>query len=80
MKSVIKGNVEEKQEELVFPVLIESTPVTGLVVLFTSADAGMVVADKSTYRYNIGHYFDYWIEATNKEEWKKFTGTVELSN
>ena len=81
MKSVIKSG-EEQQEELVYPVLMEYiNPVKGqLVVLFISEKTGACVVDTNTDNYIGVGLESVWERATNPRYWKKFTGTIELSN
>ena len=81
MKSVIKGVSEEKQGELVFPVLMESVTAKNgtLVVLFTGEENGMCIVSTNAQR-KLGEWDDDWAYASDTSEWKKFTGTVELSN
>ena len=84
MKSVIKGVSEDKQEELVFPVLMEYVGHGDgmFVLLFTGNTTGVVVYSKNPNRY-VGELYNEWEEIYGKYSdsyWKKFTGTVELSN
>lgn len=81
MKSVIKNNVEDKQEELVFPVLMELLhPKAGkLIVLFTNTTEGTCMVDSNGH-WNLGEWCNDYLRATDETVWKKFTGTIELSN
>ena len=77
MKVEIK-NKKEEAKEINFPVLMEGTE-SGCVVLFNGGCEGIVISE-GTNNKPVGYYSENWIECSNTDYWKPFTGTIELSN
>lgn len=79
MKVTIKDQ-ETQEQELTFPVLM-CMPVKDrtLITLFTSLCGGVCLFDSHNCCL-VGTYTEDWVEATNKDFWKKYEGTIELSN
>lgn len=75
MKSQIIKN-EQESAEIAYPILMQDTTF-GAVVLFNSENEGIVVHGVGNYK--MGDQCSHWT-ATNKEYWKKFQGTIEISN
>lgn len=75
MKSKIIKEIQ-KSEQITYPVLMQDTTF-GAVVLFSSENKGVVVHGMGNYK--MGYHYSHWT-ATNKEYWKKFQGTIEISN
>lgn len=80
MKSIIKSDVGDKQEEIVFPVLMECKVFKEkLIVMFTNAtDCVVVYSQHKTHK--AGDINKGWIGIVDTDTWKKFTGVIELSN
>jgi hypothetical protein len=51
----------------------------GYVVLFTSKNAGTVVADPNQQK-ELGQCSHSWVDSDSNGTWEDFDGTVELSN
>jgi len=89
MKITVNRKNKNKQKELKFPCLMESTffcdphnggiVVGGTVVLFTSECVGMVVECPSKI-YAVGHHYKGWVSANESDSWKPFIGKVTLEN
>ena len=65
------------KQSTIFPILLETKD--NMIVYFLANKVGWVIAYPGLYdgfRYEIGHYGDNWDMA----KFKKFTGTLELSN
>jgi hypothetical protein len=75
MKSKIKRRKSEKKE-LPFPKLMESNQNEGLVVLFTSQNVGVAVAQGDQGFHVIGHTSNSW----NMFSFGDYDGKVILKN
>lgn len=82
MKSIITNKATEQEAPLEYPVLMEATydPAKVFIVLFTSENVGTVVAVNSNSPHCLGNTCKIWTSATSKSDWKKFEGSITLSN
>jgi len=68
----------DKQKELHYPVLMQDVAEGILVVLFTTPRDGTVMIGDESWAF--GESGRSWTPATDSAEWKKFEGTISLSN
>lgn len=76
----MKVNVKQEEEkvEYGFPIIMEAER-TGLIVLFTSENVGVVI-DGGSSVWSLGEHCTDWFPNHDKIHWKKFTGTITLGN
>lgn len=85
MKATVKQAEQPKPAPIQFPVLMEYigngedySRGGGAVVLFTSETQGLPISGFAAYP--VGSFQTGFINASNLSRWRKFTGSIELSN
>ena len=68
---------DESKHPICFPCIMESVKQPRILVLFTEENCGVILEGKE---HEVGVFSDDWIPASDKSEWKRFYGTVTLSN
>ena len=69
----MKVTAIEKKVAIRYPVLMESVVTKGMVVMFTSLRKGMEVNASMDF-------CDHWNSCTDNASWKRYEGTITLSN